>query len=313
MPCYYPLTGWRSRLPNSNGKYPITFTKSEGYADKQMSVPCGQCVGCRLEHSRQWAVRCMHEAQMHEDNCFITLTYCDEKLPTLLGEGNLVKEHFQKFMKRLRYHLGKDKIKFYACGEYGDETKRPHYHACLFGVDFHDKILYSTKNGHKLYISKTLDELWTDPDDGVQYGFATIGAVTFETAAYVARYCMKKRKGKNWHQHYERVDLSTGEILMKQPEFPLMSRRPGLGRSWLEKYHSEVLATDSVVARSQEMKPPKYYDTIFEKDIPLKMSEIKAERKAAAARAADQNTLARLNIRGQCKALQIQQQLKKEL
>lgn len=301
MPCYYPLTGYRSKHRNPSGKRSIVFNKSEGYADMPIDVPCGQCTGCRLEHSRKWAVRCLHEAQMHEDNCFITLTYCDEKLPE---NNTLVKEHFQKFMKRVRRKYGK-KIKYYACGEYGEETQRPHYHACLFGLDFEDKILFKEQDGNRLYISDELQKLWTDPADKKEYGFCTIGEVNFETAAYVARYCMKKRKGKNWEEHYQKMNLETGELFMLQPEFPLMSRNPGIGKEWFEKYGEEVYPSDSVICRGHEMKPPKYYDNLLEKDNPNKIEEIRALRNKLRKKAAHDNTLARLHVKRIVKDSQI--------
>lgn len=303
MPCYSPLEGWRSKRVNPSGKRSIVFKKSEGFADMPIQVPCGQCIGCRLEHSRKWAVRCLHEAQMHESNCFITLTYCDQKLPK---HGTLVKEHFQKFMMRLRKRYGKG-IKFYACGEYGEKRKRPHYHACLFGLDFADKRLWKVADGNNLYVSQQLDTLWTDPSDGQPYGFCTIGEVNFETAAYVARYCMKKRKGKNWEQDYEFTDTETGEILMMQPEFPLMSRNPGIGKTWMEKYQSDVYPHDHVIIRGREMKPPRYYDNLFEKDNPTDMDEVKMLRRKAAKEQKNDNTLARLHTRGLCKKAQTNQ------
>lgn len=311
MPCYSPLTGWRARTRNPSGKYSIVFVKNEGYADTEISIPCGQCIGCRLDHSRNWAIRCMHEAQMHKNNCFITLTYADEKIPKIGPYPTLVKEHFQKFMMRLRKKFG-DGIKYYACGEYGDKYERPHYHACLFGVNFNDKELWSIKNEHRLYISETLNKLWSDPDDKQPYGWCTIGELTFETAAYTARYCMKKRKGKNADEHYQRIHPETGEILTIETEFPLMSRRPGLGRSWLDSYHNDVYPHDFTVVSTRQMKPPKYYDNLFEKNNPHDLSMIKAARRAAAKKAIYNNSLERLHTRGIVQNSKIKQ-LKREL
>lgn len=314
MPCYSPLTGWRSRHRNPSGKYSIVFVKNEGYADTEVSIPCGQCIGCRLDHSRNWALRCMHEAQMHKNTCFITLTYCDEKIPKIGIYPTLVKEHFQKFMMRLRKKFG-DGIKYYACGEYGDDYSRPHFHACLFGVDFNDKKLWSVRDGNKLYISDTLTSLWSDPEDKIPYGWSTIGELTFETAAYTARYCMKKKKGKNSNSYYERYDENykeTGELLTIEPEFALMSRRPGLGRSWLDKFATDVYPHDFTVVNNMQLKPPKYYDTIFEKDNPSTIETIKAARRASAKKALYNNSLARLNERGNFRKEKIKN-LKREL
>lgn len=312
MPCYSPLTGWRSKRRNPNGKRSITFNRNEGFVDQEVTLPCGQCIGCRLEHSRQWAIRCVHEAQMHEKNCFITLTYNNEKIPTVLGRPTLKKEHFVKFMKRLRRKYGEG-IKFYGCGEYGSQNVNPHYHICLFGHDFDDKVLFKEDKGNKIYLSADLQELWTDPKDDKAYGFVTVGSLTFETAAYTARYCMKKQKGKGAKEFYEvGVDLGTGEIHSVEPEFALMSRRPGIGRSWLEEFKKEVINNDSIVINQREVKPPKYYDNQIEKTEPDRHSQMKADRRAAVKKAVENNSLARLYVRGLVKEAQIKN-LKKEL
>jgi hypothetical protein len=133
MPCYFPITAWRSKDgKNEAGKWPVVFKPTAGYLDKELKLPCGRCIGCRLERSRQWAVRCVHEASLHEKNCFITLTYSPENLPK---DGSLDVSHFQKFMKRFRKRFGPG-IRFFHCGEYGESLSRPHYHACIFGFDF---------------------------------------------------------------------------------------------------------------------------------------------------------------------------------
>jgi hypothetical protein len=303
MPCYSPLTGWRSRQLNANGKRPIVFVKSEGYADTEISIPCGQCIGCRLDHSRNWAIRCMHEAQLHKNNCFVTLTYNENKVPEIQGYGTLVPEHLTKFIKRVRKKYGNG-IKYYACGEYGDQSGRPHYHICFFGLDFEDKELHTIKNGNKLYTSKSLDKLWSDYRHRKNYGnfgFASIGALTFDTAAYTARYCMKKAKGKNKDTAYERLNPDTGEIVDIVPEFARMSRNPGLGKSWLEKYGSDVYPHDFTVIDNYQHKPPKYYDNLMDKKDSQKMDEIKASRRAAIKKALFKNSLARLHARGVAK------------
>ena len=130
MPCFSPLDGYRSRTVNASGKRSIVFDIHEGFHDRPVSVPCGQCVGCRLEKSRQWAMRCVHEASLYDENCFITLTYDDEFLPV---GGSLDKGAFPRFMKRLRKKFEPRRIRFYHAGEYGDRFGRPHYHALLFG------------------------------------------------------------------------------------------------------------------------------------------------------------------------------------
>ena len=173
MTCYSPLKGYKK--PGGG----ITFSPSQGFRASEigfMQVPCGQCVGCRLERSRQWAVRCAHEASLYERNCMLNLTYNDANLPS---DGSLDYRHFQLFMKRLRKRYGA-KIRFYMCGEYGDTTHRPHYHALLFNFDFDDKSYWrKSPTGYKLYWSKQLEELWT-------YGNSEIGAVFSERGLYRA-------------------------------------------------------------------------------------------------------------------------------
>ena len=197
---------------------------------RSLELPCGQCIGCRLERSRQWAMRCVHEASMHDDNCFITLTYNPENLPPDCG---LIKSDFQKFMKRYRRAFPGKEIRFYHCGEYGDANNRPHYHAVIFGHNFDDWMyLFDSPSGEPIYTSPTLERIWG-------HGFVTVGSVTFESAAYVARYVMKKINGplkekideKTDLKHYERVNAFTGEIIEVMPEYSTMSRRPS-DRDW---------------------------------------------------------------------------------
>lgn len=152
MPCYFPMQGFRSKTLTDNGKRKIVFSKNQGFEDLPVTLPCGQCIGCRLEHSRQWAIRCLHEASLHEHNCFLTLTFDDEHLPK---SESLDVRDLQLFMKRLRKEYGKG-IRFYACGEYGEKYYRPHYHLCLFNHDFHDKYLWKMSNDKPLYRSKSL-------------------------------------------------------------------------------------------------------------------------------------------------------------
>lgn len=291
MPCYHPLKAYRSRIADSNGKRSISFSSdSKGTADP-IKLPCGNCVGCRLERSRQWAVRCMHEAQMHKENCFITLTFDDENLFKRPNPSSLDKREMQLFFKRLRKKFGAG-IRYYHCGEYGEKYKRPHYHAILFGHDFADKTLWSvTDAGSRLYISKDLQELWP-------YGFSTIGDVTFESAAYVARYVMKKINGQLADYVYTIWDEDTGEILEERiPEYTTMSLKPGIGATWFEKYGSDVYPHDFVVVNGVKCKPPKYYDRKLIVDRPYEFEEIQNKRLTRADDFASDNTQERLIVK----------------
>lgn len=254
MPCYRPLTAYR----NPNGG-PLLFSSRYGYGDRSVKVACGQCMGCRLEYSRVWAVRCSHEASLYEDNCFVTLTYSDDTLPF---NGSLVKADFVGFHKRLRDRVGYGRFRFYACGEYGETTNRPHYHAILFNYDFPDKQLFTTsRSGHRLYTSEFLNDVWG-------FGHCQIGSVSFDSAAYVARYVTKKVTGPLAADHYAG----------REPEFSDMSRRPGIGSAWLKKFTSDVYPSDNVVVNGVRCRPPRFYDNCFEVIDPVLFARIRGKR-----------------------------------
>ena len=251
MPCYNPLQAFR------DSKSGALFFWHKAGTDQSIYVPCGQCVGCRLERSRQWAVRCMNEASLHSENCFITLTYKD-------APQSLNYRDFQLFMKRLRKVF--PRVRFYMCGEYGDNFDRPHFHACLFGINFPDRVKFG-----KLFRSPLLEKLWP-------HGFSSIGDVTFESAAYVARYVMKKITGDAAEDHYSYVDPESGEILQRVPEFCHMSLKPGIGAGWLARYHSDVYPDGEMVVRGVKCKPPRYYDKVFRRVDRSEFEYMKSER-----------------------------------
>lgn len=261
MGCTSPLDGWLSRERSQRGKRTVVFSKDVGYSDRPVTVPCGRCIGCRLEYARQWAMRCMHEASMFDDNSFITLTYDDEHLP---HGGSLVKSDVQKFLKRLRSRCGQ--FRYFMCGEYGDSTLRPHYHGLLFGFDFPDKVNWSDRQGYQVYQSRLLEEVWSK-------GLTEIGSVSFDSAAYCASYQVKKFRGKK-----EDVEKFYGG---SEPPFALMSRRPGLGKMWYDKYGEGVREHDSIIVNGREVRPPKYYDALFEAASPSGLVCTKARRKLA--------------------------------
>lgn len=273
-----------------------------------VELPCGKCIGCRLERARQWAVRLMHEAKEHELSAFVTLTYSPEKLP---ADRSVSVREFQLFMKRLRKAAGHweeadgekkwvpHPIRFFACGEYGESLSRPHYHAILFGVDFPDKeLLRKTPRGDSLYRSATLERLWGN-------GHCSIGAVSFESARYVAAYCVKKIGGAMAESHYRKVDPETGELYQLTPEFVLMSRRPGIGHSWFAKYGRDVYPADEVIVNGMPGKPPKYYDNLLEKIDPELAIGVKQDRLARAEARFDESSPARLRVREEVKRAKI--------
>ena len=218
--------------------------KAAPWSNSEIPLPCGQCINCKLERTRQWAVRLMAEAQMHDENYFVTLTYD-------INPRTLNREDIQQFFKRLRKS---QKIRYFQCGEYGDQKDRPHHHAIIFGLHLTDLLLRSESKGNKLYTSKYLTQKWG-------HGHVTIGRVTFETASYVAAYCTKKITGDKAKDHYERLDLETGELYALKPEYATMSLKPAIASSWLTKYGaSDVFNHDRVIVNGREQKPPRYYD-----------------------------------------------------
>lgn len=247
MPCYHPLTGYWSKAKTENGKRTIVFNAQLALnTDFKLQVPCGQCIGCRLEYARVWALRSWHESQMHEHNCFITLTYDDDHLPDW---ASLVPDHFTKFLKRLRIRHPFTKIRFIGCGEYGDKSDRPHYHAILFGYDFPDKKYHAiSKSGELTYTSKELESLWP-------YGFSLLGSVTFQSCSYVARYVLKKQKG---------VGLQIYAQTCRVAPFFRCSRKPGIANTWFERHRSQVEQHLYVRSSEGQKSPlPRYYQGLL--------------------------------------------------
>ena len=313
MRCVSPLKGWKNSETGG-----IQF-RADGAREK-MEVACGQCISCRLNGACMWAVRIVHESSLHETtggNCFVTLTYRDPREcdADQLRNGHhipldwsLHKKHWQDFMKRLRKFFAPQKIRFFMCGEYGHRCKhsidldsvgcplcrcgRPHYHAILFNCSFPDLESYGSHNGELRYTSPSLERIW-------QYGFVDVGAVTPESAAYVARYSLKKRTGVLADDHYMSYDLD-GVVTFITPEFCLMSRghtckehrgmpyqrdcdkcSRGIGHDWYLDYSGDVFPADEtpVVGKSPVKMVPRYYEELFKISDPLTLEEIKAVRR----------------------------------
>lgn len=300
MPCYSPLTAFKSRHRGANGKHTIGF--SSGGDVSPLQLACGQCIGCRIDRSRQWAARCLHESTLHSENSFLTLTYNDDNLP---ADRSVRVNELQKFMKALRRKIKPKPVRFFSCGEYGEQHQRPHYHIALFGHDFDDKELFFTKSGNKLYLSKTLEKIWGK-------GFCSIGELNYQSAAYIARYVIKKINGDKADEHYEYIDESTGEVIQRKPEFINMSRKPGIGQGWFETYSDDVFPSDFLVINGKEHKVPKYYDKQFEMLDPEQFELIKLERLKRAMKDEANNTAERLNTRKKVAELRVRK-LKREL
>lgn len=188
------------------------------------------------------------------------------------------KRDLQLFIKRLRKYLDPKEIRYYACGEYGDKMGRPHYHMALFNHQFIDLQIYrggqykhfknqfsTAKNQNPLYTSHVLEGIW-------KKGYCTIGELSFESAGYVARYVTKKITGPPAKEHYNG----------KAPEFALMSRMPGIGKPWLDKYFTDVYPKDFFTINGVKNKPPRYYDDQLKKLDPNLHIKLKEARQLKA-------------------------------
>lgn len=196
----------------------------------------------------------------YPDNCFITLTYDEEHLPS---DESIHKRHLQTFFKRLRKSIAPKKIRYFACGEYGtdqdpstaDQLGRPHYHAIIFNHDFPDKELQKTVRDNPLYSSAQLFKLWP-------FGLSTVQEANFKTAQYTAGYVVKKIGGEFSEKHYQKINKLTGEITNVHPEFMLCSTRPGIGYNWAKQFLSD-LDKGFITFEGKKIPYPKYYDKVY--------------------------------------------------
>ena len=231
-------------------------------------------------------VRGVHEAKSHAENAYCTFTYDDEHLPY---DRSLRPKDMQLFWKRLRKRLGDEKkIKYMMCGEYGDESWRPHYHACVFGYCPSDLRFWCDSKGHNLYRSPFLEKVWGN-------GMVFVGDVTFQSAAYVGGYILKKVNGAMADEHYKRFDIDTGEIFWLRPEYICLSN--GIGRSWFERFHTDWYVDGTCVVDGVKQKTPRYYDQKMEELFPEAMAEIRELRRIRASEKKHDNTPRRLRDR----------------
>lgn len=272
MPCFKPIT---IRVKSKLGR------------EHDQKINCKNCVGCLTDRERMWTDRIMNEAQLYDNNYFVTLSYDPENLPD--DESVNIRDN-QLFMKRLRKRFAPLKIRFLYKAEYGETTARAHYHYALFGLPIDDlEFNHTNDNGDKLYTSKTIEEIWG-------HGFVIIGELNRQTAGYIARYLVKPDKVAGSQTLYEIVDPTTGEIIQRKKPFLNMSRRPGIGRGWLEKYLSDVFPSDTYFIKVQrktdvlgkshfrnhvsvtQHKPPEYYFRCLEQINPEMHAQIKLKR-----------------------------------
>lgn len=309
MACFHPM--WAVRHPtsiNPETGQPVVqifgYDCPEAFKNSPLlfQVPCGKCMGCRVDRSREWANRCLMELQDHDSAFFITLTYNDIHAPTTwyadpkTGEAHpaytLCKRDLQLWLKRLRKAFPNDKIRFFACGEYGTQSMRPHYHVIVFGLHLDDLQPFGKSHtGDYYFRSPSLERTWyaatTVPDlsgsgsvsvPPSSMGFVMVSQVTWATCAYVARYVTKKLYGQDAREMYESHNLV--------PPYLVMSRKPGIGARYYDRNKSEIYAYDQVVLSTdtggRTFKPPRYFDKKFVLENPEQMAQIKVLRRQVA-------------------------------
>lgn len=287
MSCYHPLRAHRS----IGGEVWIGYDPTRD--GRAFEVPCGRCIGCKLDRARAWSVRITHEAQLYDRNWFATFTYSDEALP---ASRSLEYRDFQLFMKRLRKKLRGDvggpeggyPLRFFCAGEYGGRTGRPHYHAVLFNTRFGDEV--RLQNGRSS--SRIVEELWS-------HGNVVLDSVNQSTAAYVAGYSLKKVYGPRAREHYEDVvNLRTGELTSRRPEFVTMSRRPGIGAWWYQRFAGDLFPVDHAVVDGKRWKVPNYYWYRFRDEAePSLVEELQERRFERAAEQIAESTPERRSVR----------------
>lgn len=295
MSCYHPLFGIVRGVNPDTGKQIITVHSygsedvsrflAAGHSEADLlRIPCGRCIGCRLDKSREWANRCLLELQYHDSAYFVTLTYDDFHVPRNFYYSGadkkkhmsltLCKRDFQLWMKRLRKAFPEDSIRFLAAGEYGSHTFRPHYHVILFGLHLDDLQAWKVRGDYTYYNSPRLSATWAL--DGREFGHVVVAPVTWQTCAYVARYTAKKDMTMS-PEDFHKLGL--------EPPFLLMSRRPGLGRDYYDN-HPDLYNFQNIPIfdgeKGRKLPIPHYYDYLEEKNNPEVIAALKEQRKKAA-------------------------------
>lgn len=252
---------------------------------KEIQLPCGQCVGCKMDNAQDWAVRCVLESKLWEQNYFVTLTYDEQHVPlhpvpVVLDEETgeaglrqtLIKEDMADFMKNLRrqheYHFEHQGVRFFGCGEYGGKTERPHMHILLFNCPLNDlEPLFINKQHQQVYRSAYLEKIW-------KKGIVSVGEITYESRAYTRRYILKKQQMNN---------VKPGQL----PEFTNMSRKPGIAAEYYKQHKEEIYKNDEITIKKAlsaaiNTKPPKFFDKLYEKEEEQHLSEVKKKRRERA-------------------------------
>lgn len=275
MACLFPLRAFKTE----DG---VAFNPTKSGATLPLDLPCGQCHGCKIDKARTWAIRCVHESQLHDRNSFITLTYDPKFLPR---DASVSVRTWQLFAKRLRKKIGK--FRYFMCAEYGDTNLRPHYHALIFGHDFRDDRIDLTERSYgPVWTSPTLINAWSN-------GFVEIGQLNYTTACYISKYVLKKITGDNG-SHYLRVDHENELCFEVSKEFGTMSRNPGIGSDWLKRFGNDVYPSDEVIHEGKRFRPPRFYDDRLKPD---QLERLKQKRRRNALKRSADLKPARLEAR----------------
>lgn len=235
MACHDLRPAWRVRQPDIKRKTliqdaqdnSITFNRPGSQIDPDYQIPCGKCEGCIAQKRMDWATRMYHESLSYDRNSFLTLTY--EEAPPELS-----KHHFQKFIKRLR-KASEWNLRYFGCGEYGEHTRRPHYHAIIFGEDFRGAA-YAIND--QLWSNAYLQKIWSEDKDHTG-GLVSVGDFSIASASYVAGYVNKK---------------------LDDPDtFNLMSRRPPIGYFYAMAHQEELRNAEHCIINGQKRPIPAVY------------------------------------------------------
>lgn len=231
--CLFP---WAARLDPEGGR-PIPDKEGE------LKLPCGKCDECLSLRSFGWATRAKHEISTHEDNCFLTLSYDDDHLPSHL----ILKDPFQKFMKKLRDKT-KKKLKYMVSHEYGTYSFRPHHHCIIFGYNPNDqKLLKYSKSGHPLFTSEEISDLWKE-------GFHSIGEANEKTAYYISAYALK---GKTHTFNHNGKEITVNDSFD-------CSKRPAIGLEYFKKNAQQLVDCGDPLPRYYQKKLEELFPLLFE-------------------------------------------------
>lgn len=306
MQCFHPIEGYRG--------FEGAFTTSRKASPTRVSmvIPCGRCLGCRVNRREQWKLRMLHEASLHERNCFVTLTYRDEDLPPY---GSLRMSDVSAFIKRLRARVDPVRFRFQFKSEYGPQTFRPHYHGLIFGFDFEDRqMLCRTPAGELSYVSELLEAAWG-------LGQCQCSDLTERSCGYVANHNVDKLGGSLADEYYRRVDPETGEVIELERESQRVSNRPGIGSGWIEKFECDAFPSGFLVRDNVKLAVPRFYkkrlkdrfelngaDNSAGKLVPVDDALLMTRKGRAHARAlpASESTPERLAVKEECLHLKLQ-------